>query len=168
MYYFHLFLISSPSAGSLPFLSFFFFFFVPIFGQNTLLIFPVFLKGSLLPPPLLLFSSTIKHCSLKKPLLSLLAILSILYLIGYMFPFLPWILLLFIISLYVKPLQMNTLPFYFSFSLRWFYLPLPVKYYGPLTIVLQAHCLLDLVFWIYLLPLLWIHMRFDLSLTWLA
>ena len=136
MYSFHLFLISSVSAGSLPFLSFF----VLIFGQNTPLIFPVFLKGSLFFSPFLLFSSTIKLCSLKKAFLSLLAILLTLYLIGYTFSFLPWILLPFIISLFLKHLQMNTLPFYFSFSLRWFCLPPPVQYYGPMIIVLQAHC----------------------------
>ena len=70
MYSFHLFLISSASARSLPF----FCFIVPIFGWNAPLIFPVFLKRSLIFP-LLLFSSIMEHCSLKKSFLSLLGIL---------------------------------------------------------------------------------------------
>ena len=66
---FHRFLISSASTRSLSFLSFI----VPTFGQNTPLMFPIFLER-LLVFPLLLFSSIIKHCSLKKAFLSLLAI----------------------------------------------------------------------------------------------
>ena len=69
MYSFQLLLIYSASTISLPFLSFI----VPIFGQNVPLMFPVFLKRSLVFP-LLLFSSVIEHCSLKKTFLSLLAI----------------------------------------------------------------------------------------------
>ena len=67
--FFYLFLISSASTRSLPFLSFI----GTIFGQNVPLMFPVFLKRSLVFP-LLLFSSIIEHCSLKKAFLSLLAI----------------------------------------------------------------------------------------------
>ena len=70
IYYFHLFLISSASIGPLPFLSFI----VPIFGWSTPLIFPVFLKSSLVFP-LLLLSSISLYCSLKKAFLSFLAIL---------------------------------------------------------------------------------------------
>ena len=66
---FHRFLISSASTRSLSFLSLI----VPTFGQNTPLMFPIFLER-LLVFPLLLFSSIIKHCSLKKAFLSLLAI----------------------------------------------------------------------------------------------
>ena len=66
MYSFHLLLISSASTRSLPFLSFI----VAIFGQNVPLILPIFLKGSLVFP-LLLFSSTFMHRSLKKVFLSL-------------------------------------------------------------------------------------------------
>ena len=69
MHSFHLFLISSASTRSLPFLSFV----VPLFGWNASLMFPIFLKRSLVSP-FLLFSSIIKHCSLKKAFLSLLAI----------------------------------------------------------------------------------------------
>ena len=69
MYSFHLFLSSSASLRSLPFLSYI----VPIIGWKSPLMFPIFLKRSLVFL-LLLFSSSIKHCSLKKAL-SLLAIL---------------------------------------------------------------------------------------------
>ena len=69
VYSFHLFLISSVFSRSLPFLSFI----VPIFGWNFPLIFPVFLKKSLVFH--LLFSSIFMHCSLKKAFLSLLFIL---------------------------------------------------------------------------------------------
>ena len=61
---------ASASTRSIPFLSFI----VPIFGWNSALMFPIFLKRSLVFP-LLLFSSIIKQCWLKKPFLSLLAIL---------------------------------------------------------------------------------------------
>ena len=70
MYSFHLFWISLASTRSLPFLSFI----VPIFGPDTPLMFPIFLKRSLVFP-LLLCSSIIQHCSLKKAFGSLLSIL---------------------------------------------------------------------------------------------
>ena len=66
----HLFLISSASVRSLPFL----FFIVPIFAWNSLLISLNFLKRSLVFP-ILLFSSVSLHCSFKKTFLSLFAIL---------------------------------------------------------------------------------------------
>ena len=65
----HLFSISSISIRSLPFLSLF----VPIFGRNVPLIFPIFLRSLVFP--LLLFSSVSLHCPLKKVFLLLLAIL---------------------------------------------------------------------------------------------
>ena len=61
MYSFHLFLISSVSPRSLPFM----FFIVPVFGQNTPLLSSVFLKRSLVFPPLL-FSSSLIYCSWKR------------------------------------------------------------------------------------------------------
>ena len=61
--------ISSSSTRTLPFLSFI----VSIFGWNAPLMFPIFLKKTQVFP-LLLFSSIIKHSSLKKAFLSLLAI----------------------------------------------------------------------------------------------
>ena len=66
----HLFLISSASVRSIPFLSFI----VPIFAWNVPLVSLIFLKRSLVFP-ILLFSSISLHWSLRKAFLSLLAIL---------------------------------------------------------------------------------------------
>ena len=66
----HLFLISSASVRSIPFLSFI----EPIFAWNVPLVSLVFLKRSLVFP-ILLFSSISLHWSLRKAFLSLLAIL---------------------------------------------------------------------------------------------
>ena len=66
----YLFLISSASVRSLPFLSFI----VPIFAWNIPLVSLIFLKRSLVFP-IILLSSIFLHYSLKKALLSLLGIL---------------------------------------------------------------------------------------------
>ena len=66
----HLFLISSASVSSIPFLSFI----EPIFAWNVPLLSLIFLKRSLVFP-ILLFSSVSLHWSLRKAFLSLLAIL---------------------------------------------------------------------------------------------
>ena len=66
----HLFLISSASVRSIPFL----FFIVPIFAWNIPLVSLIFLKRSLVFP-VLLFSSISLHWLLRKAFLSLLAIL---------------------------------------------------------------------------------------------
>ena len=84
----HLFLMSSGSIRSLPFLSFI----VPILEWNIALVSPVFLKSCLVFP-ILLFSSISLHYSHKKALSSLLAIQT-LYSVGYFFSFI-WLLLLF-------------------------------------------------------------------------
>ena len=70
VYSYHLFLISSTSVRSRPFLSFI----EPIFAWNVPLVSLIFLKRSLVFP-FLLFSSISLHWSLKKGFLSLLAIL---------------------------------------------------------------------------------------------
>ena len=66
----HLFLISSASVRSIPFLSFI----EPIFAWNVHLVSLIFLKRCLVFP-ILLFSSISLHWSLKKAFLSLLAVL---------------------------------------------------------------------------------------------
>ena len=66
----HLFLISSASVRSIPFLSFI----EPIFAWNIPLVSLIFLKRSLVFP-ILLFSSMSLHWSLRKTFLSLFAIL---------------------------------------------------------------------------------------------
>ena len=70
VYSYHLFLISSASVRSIPFLSFI----QPIFAWNVPLIFLICLKRSLVFP-ILFFSSICLHWSLKKAFLCLLAIL---------------------------------------------------------------------------------------------
>ena len=70
VYFCHLFLISSASVRSIPFLSFL----VLIFVWNVPLVSLIFLKRSLVFP-ILLFSSISLHLSLRKDFLSLLAIL---------------------------------------------------------------------------------------------
>ena len=69
-YYFHLFLISSASVRSLPFLSFI----EPIFAWNVPLVSLIFLKSSLVFP-ILLFPSVSLQWLLRKAFLSPLAIL---------------------------------------------------------------------------------------------
>ena len=66
----HLFLVSSTSVRSIPFL----FFIVPIFAWNIPLVSLFFLKRSLVLP-IWLFSSFYLHWPLRKAFLSLLAIL---------------------------------------------------------------------------------------------
>ena len=66
----HLFLISSASVRSIPFLSFI----EPIFAWNVTLVSLICLKRSLVFP-ILLFTSVFLHWSLRKAFLSLLAIL---------------------------------------------------------------------------------------------
>ena len=70
VYSYHLFLISSASVRSIPFLSFI----EPIFPWNVPLVSLIFLKRSLVFP-ILLLSFICLHWSLKKAFLSLLAIL---------------------------------------------------------------------------------------------
>ena len=114
VYSYHLFLISSVSVRSLPFLSFI----EPIFAWNISLVPLTFLKRSLVFS-ILLFSSISLHCSLRKALVSLLAILGTLHSNGYIFPFLLYFLLLFFSQLLVRPPQTAILLFCISFSWEW-------------------------------------------------
>ena len=86
--------------------------------------------------PFLLFSSIYLHCSLKKAFLSVCYSLE-LHSVGYIFPFLPWFLLLFFPQLFVKPPQKTTLPSCISFSLWWFCSLPRVQYNKPLFLVLK-------------------------------
>ena len=112
MYSCHLFLISSASIRSLPFLSFI----VPVFAWNVTLISPIFLKRSLVFS-LLLFHSffalfieeglLVSHCySLE------------LCIVRYTFLFLTCFSLLFFSQLFVRPPQITTLPSCISFIFR--------------------------------------------------
>ena len=71
------------------------------------------------------------------------------------FPFLLCLLLLFFSQLFVRPPQTTILPFCISFLGEWSWSSLPpVQCHEPLSRVLQAVCLSDLIPWIYFsLPL---------------
>ena len=69
--------------------------------------------------------------------------------VGYIFPFL-------------------TLPSCISISLGQLWSLPPKQWYKPLSIVLQAFCLSDLILWIYSSPLLYNHKEFDLGHTWMT
>ena len=136
----HLFLISSASVRSIPFLSFI----EPIFAWNVPLVSLIFLKRSLVLP-ILLFSSISLHWSLRKAFLSLLAILWNSEFKWYTCPFLLCFLLLFFSQLFVRLLQTAILLFCISFPWGWSWSPSPVQCHKPLSIVHQVLCLSDLV-----------------------
>ena len=152
---------SSASIRSKPFLSFI----VPIFAWNVPLVSLIFLKRFSFP--FYGFSSISLHWSLRKTLISsLLFFGNKIYSDGYIFPFLLCLQHLFFPQLFVRPLQTTILPFCIYFSWGWSWSLPPVKCHKPLSIVLQALCLSDLILWICLsLPL---HHRkgFDLGHTW--
>ena len=106
----HLFLISSASVRSIPFLSFL----VSIFAWNVPLVSLILLKRSPVFP-ILLFSSISLHWSLRKAFLSLLATLWNAAFNEYIFPFLLCFLPLFFSQLFVRPPQTIILPFAFLF-----------------------------------------------------
>ena len=135
----HLFLISSASVRSIPFLSFI----EPIFAWNVPLVPLIFLKRSLVFP-ILLFSSIFLHWSLWR--LSYLSWLffGTLHSNGNIFPFFLCFSLLFISQLFVRPPQTTILPFCISFSWGCSWSLPPVQCHEPLSIVLQALCLSDL------------------------
>ena len=70
-------------------------------------------------------------------------------------------------QLFVRLPQNTILPFCISFSWQWSWSLPPVQCHKPLSIVLQALCLSDLIPWIYLSLLLYNHKGFDLGHTWM-
>ena len=129
----YLFLISSASVRSIPFLSFI----VPIFVWNVSLVSLMFLKRSLVLPincfPLFL---CIDHGG-KLSYLSLL-FFGTLHSNGYVFPFLLCFLLLFCSQLFVRASRTAILLFSISFSWGWSWSLSPVQCHEPLSIVHQA------------------------------
>ena len=107
----HLFLKSSPSVRSIPFLLFI----VPIFAWKFPFVYQIFLKRSLVFP-ILLFSSICLHWSRRKAFLSLLAILwnSAFKWVYLSFSPLPFV--SFIFSAYWKASPKNHFAFCTSFS----------------------------------------------------
>ena len=103
----HIFLITSASVKSIPFVSFI----VHILAWNVHLVSLIFLKRSLVFP-ILLFPSISLHWSLRKAFLSLLAILwNSAFRWVYFF-----LLLVFFSQLFVRPPQTTILPFCICFS----------------------------------------------------
>ena len=104
----HLFLISSASVRSIPFLSLI----VYIFAWNIPLVSQIFLRRSLVFP-FLLFSSIFLHWSLRKAFLSPLAIFWTLHSDAYIFPFLLCLSRLLFSQLFVRPPQTTVLHLFF-------------------------------------------------------
>ena len=129
----HLFLISSVSVRSIPFLSFI----QPIFAWNVPLVSLIFLKRALVFP-ILLFSSISLHLSLRKAFLSLLAILWNSAFRCFILPLLLCFSLPFFSQLFVRPPQTAILPSYVSFPWGWSWSLPPVQSHEPPSIVLQA------------------------------
>ena len=128
-----LFLISSASVRSLPFLSFT----VLIFAWNIPLIYQIFLNRFLVFPILLFFSIPL-HCSVKKNILFLLTILwdSAFKWVYLSLSPMPFASLLF--SAICKDSSDNNFAFFHSLFLKTVWSPTPVQYYEPLFIVLQV------------------------------
>ena len=135
----HLFLISSASVRSIPFLSFI----EPIFAWNHPFVSLIFLKRSLVFP-ILLFSSIscidrwgflISSCySLE---LCTQMLISFLLFFAFCFPFFT--------QLFVRPPQTAILLFCISFPWGWSWSLSPVQCHKPPSIILQALYLSDLV-----------------------
>ena len=113
VYSYHLFLISSASVKSIPFLSFI----EPIFAWNIPLVPLIFLKRSLVFP-ILLFCSISLHWALRKVFFSLL-FFGPLHSNVYIFPFLLCFSPLFFPQLFVRPPQTAIFIFSTSFSWGW-------------------------------------------------
>ena len=154
----HLFQISSAFVRSIPFLSFI----VPILHECPLGISNSLEEVSSLSHasfPLLLYTVPLGKLSFLSLLIS-----GTLHSDGNSFPFLLCLLLLFFSQLLVRPPHTITLPSCISFSLEWFWSPLPIQCYKSLFIVLQAFCPPDLIPWIWSSPSLYNHKGFDLDL----
>ena len=156
----HLFLISSASVRSLPFLSFI----MPISAWNVPLILPIFLEISSLSHSIVFLYFFALFTEGGVPISPCYA--SELCIVRVSFPFL--LLLVFFSQLFVRPPQAAILPPCISFSLGWFWSVPHAQCYEFLSIVLQALCLSDLIPWIYLSPPLYNHKGFDLGQTWMA
>ena len=139
----HLFLISSTSVRSIPFL----FVIEPLFAWNVSLVTLIFLKRSLVFP-ILLFLSISLHWSLRKAFLSLLAILwnSTFKWVFLSFSPLPFTSLL--SQLFVRSPQTTVLPFGISFSWWWSWSqpPVPLLYSNIFYQVLHSHKFLFTIF----------------------
>ena len=158
VYFCHLFLISSASVRSIPFLSFI----VPIFAWNVPLVSLIFLKRALVFP-ILFFSSISMHWLLRKAYLSFLVILWNSAFRWVHFSFFP---LLFFSQLFVRPPQTSILPFCISFCLG-MVLITASSTISPTSVHSSSGTLSDLIPWIYLSLPLYNRKGFDLGHTWM-
>jgi len=136
----HLFLVSSASVRSIPFLSFI----EPIFAWNDPLVALIFLKRSLVFP-ILLFSSISLHWFLREAFLSLLAIL---WNSAFKWVYLSFSPLLFTYLLFTaicKASSDSHFAFLHFFSMGMVLIPVSVQCHEPPSIVHQALYLSDLV-----------------------
>ena len=129
----HLFLISSASVRSIPFLSFI----EPIFAWNVPLVPLIFLRRSL-AFPILLFSYISLHWSWGRFSYLSLLFFGTLHSSGHIFPFLLCFLLLFFSQLFVRPPQTAILVFCIFFSWGWSWSLSAVQCHEPPSIVHQA------------------------------
>ena len=139
VYSYHLFLISSASVRSIPFLSFI----EPIFAWNVPLVSLIFLKRSLVFP-ILLLSSIYLHWSVRKAFLPLLAIL---WNSAFKWVYLSFSPLLFTSLLFTDICKASTgshFAFLQFFFWRWSWSLSPVQCHQPPSLVHQALCLSDL------------------------
>ena len=160
VYSFHLFLISSASVRSIPFL----FFIVLIFAGNIPLVSLIFLKRSLVFPIVLFFSISL-HWSLRKAFL-----LSPFYLLNSIFKWvyfsispLPLASLLF--SVICKASSDNHFAFLHFFFLGMVLITAPCTM-SRTSVHSSSDTLSDLIPWIYLSLSLCIRKGFDLGHTW--
>ena len=144
------------------------------FSWSDLLCFPFYIF------PLLLCTAHVRRPSYLYLLFSEV-VFSWVYLNLFFGLFSPCFLLHIFPQLCVRPLQTKTLlsciPLSLSLSffgwfwlltgLPWWFLT-PAQCYEPVSIVLQALSLPDLILWIYWSPLLYYHKCFDLVHTWMA
>ena len=82
--------------------------------------------------------------------------------------FSPLPLAFFLSQLFVRPPQTTILPFCISFSWGWSWSLSPKQCHEPLSIILEALCLSDLIPWIYFSLPLYNCKGFDLDYTWLV
>ena len=158
----HLFLISSASVRSIPFLSFI----VPIYAWNIPFVSTFLEEISSLSHSIVFlyfFALITEEGFLNSPNYSLELCIQM-----DIFPFLLCLSLLFFSQLFVRPPQTTILPLCISFSWRWFWSQPPIQSYEPPSIVLQALCLSDRISWIYLSLPLYNHKGFDLGHTWMV
>ena len=159
----HLFLISFASVKFLPFL----FFIVPILVWNVPLISPIFLKRCLVFPMLLISLYFFALFVEKGFVISLCYSLELCIQLGISFPF-SLLFASLLSSAICKALLDNYFAFLCFFCLGCFWSLPPVQHYEPLSIVLQAICLPDLIPCIYSSPPWYNHKGFDLGCTWMA